>query len=351
MEFLQTFGDWVAGNESLLSGIAALIAVAGVVASPVLVLMKRRARMSPVTVQPNSTVSASSTLMAPSGTAKRLSYRDLIQPSPFPVEFAKSDGLRIAYNVRGSGEPTIVMAPGIVSHLHVNANLPGFRETYAQLSEHFRLVNFDKRGQGLSDPSTGAPSLEERCRDIEAVMDASTTESAVLLAISEAGPMALQFAYAHPERVRGLILVGTAASWLERGDYPIGLSEKAMDLLYQAWGKGLLRELFFPSTSRDVLDDETYRAMERLLAPRPSIKALIETLKAVDVRPLLPELTQPALVIHFTGDLTVPVRMGRDLAERLPGAEFLEVGSTDHADLSQSPEAIARIRSFCEALR
>jgi pimeloyl-ACP methyl ester carboxylesterase len=122
-------------------------------------------------------------------------------------------------------------------------------------------------------------------------------------------------------------------------------------LIHESWGKGVLRDLFFPSLSRDQLDDENYRAMEKLLAPRPSIKALIEMLKTVDVRPLLSGIQVPTLVIHFTGDLAIPARMGRDLAEHIPNAEFLEVASSDHADLSQSDEAIGRIRRFCEELK
>lgn len=342
---MQTLIDWIAANESLLSGMAALAAVVGVVVSPVVMLLRRKGRGATDTGPPSSSIGAPP---SPAGAAKKLTYQDLIHPSPYPVQFAQSDGLRIAYNVRGEGEPTIVMAPGIVSHLHVNANLPGFRDTYALLSQHFRLVNFDKRGQGLSDPSSGAPSLDERCRDIQAVMDASATPSGVILAISEAGPMALKFAHENPERVRGLILVGTTASFMERKDYPIGIPEKALDMLHQHWGKGTLRQIFFPSLSTDVIEDQTYRSMEQLLAPRPSIRTLVETLKEIDVRPLLPEISVPALVIHFTGDLTVPARMGRDLAERLPNATFMEVGSTDHADLSQAPEAIEAIGEFCK---
>jgi pimeloyl-ACP methyl ester carboxylesterase len=103
-----------------------------------------------------------------------------------------------------------------------------------------------------------------------------------------------------------------------------------------------------PSVSRDVIDDETYVAMERLIGPRDTVRQLIGMMIETDVRPLLPEVRIPALVVHFTGDLAIPIRLGRALAEGLPNAAFVEVNAVDHADLSQSAEAVARIRSFCE---
>lgn len=338
MGLLDGIVAWISSNESLLSGVAALVAVVGVVVSPIILISnsvnKRRARVKaeePVSVEP-------------------ITFRELTAPSPYPVQFADSHGLQIAYNVRGEGEPAIILAPGIISHLHVNSNIPAFRETYALLSSRNRLVGFDKRGQGLSDPSTRAASLAERCSDIEAVMDAAKIKSGVLLGISEAGPMCIQFAHDNPGRIKGLILVGTSARFVEREDYPIGIPADQMNAMSRLWGTGKLRQIFFPSVSEELMSDKTYRAMEMLLASRSSIAELVDTMKQMDVRSLLAGLTVPTLVIHFTGDLAVPARMGRALAEQIPGAQYLEVNSTDHADLSQSPEAINAVWDFCAKL-
>ena len=98
------------------------------------------------------------------------------------------------------------------------------------------------------------------------------------------------------------------------------------------------------------MDDETYAGFEKLVASRDSIRQLIAYMKETDVRDLLQGVKCPSLVIHFSGDLAIPIRMGRAIAEALPGAEFLEVGGIDHADLSQAPEAVERLRTFARSL-
>lgn len=365
MSFLSIAGAWISENESLLSGLAALIVVAGVLLSPLGAGLRRvgarrrrqeldgaagreaiddgpgrRAAPGPAVVDP--------TPVAERQGVRRISFKDLTAPSPYPTRFAQSDGVRIAYNDRGEGPTTIVLAPGIISHLNLMENLPPFRNMLGQLAGFARVLAFDKRGQGLSDPTLAAPTLAERTRDIGAVMDAAGLERAVLLGFSEGGPMILQFAYENPERVQGLVLVGTTAAWLQSESLPVGLPRALLESLPRQWGRGTLRDVFFPSISRAELDDDTYRSFERLIATRSAIEQLVEMMIETDVRPILPGIRTPALVVHFTGDLAVPIRLGRALAEALPNAEFVEVNAVDHGDLSQVPEVIDRIRAFCE---
>ncbi len=94
------------------------------------------------------------------------------------------------------------------------------------------------------------------------------------------------------------------------------------------------------------MSDETFKAFERLVASRTSVQQLVDYMKKTDVRDLLPRVTCPTLVIHFSGDLVIPVRLGRGLADAIPGAEFLEVPGVDHADLTSAPEAINAIKDF-----
>jgi hypothetical protein len=101
MDFLQMLGEWIAENETLLSGVAALVAVVGVVVSPIVVLIRRGGKGDSGT---NAKSSSSIESAAGGSATEKLSYRDLIQPSPFPVQFANSNGVRIAYNVRGDSE-------------------------------------------------------------------------------------------------------------------------------------------------------------------------------------------------------------------------------------------------------
>lgn len=339
MELLSAIGRWISESESLLSGAAAIIVLLGVVASAVGITYRKLRRVSGETSAVHKQIAD-----------QRITLKKLSAPSPIPTQFAESDGLRIAYNVQGEGPPDVVMAPGIISNLNMGAYMPAMRDSAQAISQFSRVLCFDKRGQGLSDPSFEVPTLEQRVHDIEAVMDAAGLDQAVLYGISEGGAMCMKFAHDHPERVKGLVLLGTTASWLQRDDFPTGLPEKALDSMVNAWGTGSLRDIFFPSISREVMDDDTYRGFEKLIASRDSIRQIVDYMKKTDVRPLLPEIKCPALVLHFGGDLSVPIRLGRAVADALPNAEFLEVSGVDHADLSQSPEAVERVRQFARSV-
>jgi pimeloyl-ACP methyl ester carboxylesterase len=356
MELLTAVGSWITESESLLSGAAALIVLLGVVASATGYIYRRVAGGSSGTdraaARPLAHTPAQPPGHPPAPSAAAISpitLRSLSAPAPCPIQFALSDGLRIAYTVQGSGRHDIVMAPGIISHLNIMSHLPPIRDSVDALGDFARVLCFDKRGQGLSDPSVTVPDLEQRVHDIEAVMDAAEMDRVILLGISEGGPMCLKFAHDHPERVRGLVLLGTTARWLQSEDFPMGIAEHVLDSLPEAWGTAVLRAVFFPSISREQMDDATYQGLERLIATRQSIRQLVDYMKKTDVRPLLPQIKCPVLVIHFAGDMAIPIRLGRAIAAALPRAEFLEVGGIDHADLSQAPAAIERIRQFAEA--
>ncbi|GAB5413852.1 MAG: hypothetical protein Cons2KO_14550 [Congregibacter sp.] len=351
MGIFESIGTWISNNESLLSGVAALAAVIGVIVSALTFAMNRMRKPTGAEQATASRQAADAAVRSDQIPQRKLSFRELVAPSPYPVHYAESDGLRIAYNERGEGEPAIILAPGILSHLHLNANMPGIKETQELLSQRSRLICFDKRGQGLSDPSTQAPSIEERVSDIDAVMNAAGVDAGVLIGVSEAGPICIQYAHDHPERIKGLVLFGTGARFLESTDFPAGLSEASMDGMAKFWGKGVMRDVFLPGLSRDVIDDDTYRAMEKLMAPPHSIKAIMKIMKEMDVRELLPTLTVPTLVIHFAGDLAIPARLGRLLHEAIPNSEHLEVAGCDHSAMSESQEAIEAVWDFCERVR
>ena len=322
----MSFWDWFQENEAVLSGIAATLVISGALATLGRDFLKRIFR------------SAES--------SKHLSLTELSSPSPFPIEFAKCDGVNIAYNVQGQKQPTLLVSPGIISNLHVSSNLPPIKNTMAALAKFSKIINFDKRGQGLSDPVSKVATMSERVQDIESVADATASDEFYLMGISEGGPMSVQFAVENPSRVKGLILFGTTPRFTRSDDYPIGLSERALDSVGQNWGEAVARDILFPSISRTVMDDDTYRGFEKLLADRRSIIQIVEYMKTLDVRELLSGIECPTLVIHFSGDLAVPLRMGRYLADHIPNAEFLEIAGVDHCDLGNAPEAIDRIRSF-----
>ena len=322
----MNFWEWFQENEAILSGIAAALVISGALATLGRGFLKRFLDLE--------------------DNVKPLSLTELSSPSPFPVRFAKCEGVNIAYNVQGQDQPTLIVSPGIISNLHVSSNLPPIKNTMASLAKFSRVVNFDKRGQGLSDPISRVATISERVQDIESVADATDSDQFYLMGISEGGPMSIQFAVENPDRVKGLVLFGTTPRFSRSEDYPIGLSERALDSVGQNWGEAVARDILFPSISREVMDDDTYRGFEKLLADRRSIIQIVEYMKTLDVRMMLPAIECPTLVIHFSGDLAVPLRMGRYLADHIPNSEFLEIAGVDHCDLGNAPKTIERIRSF-----
>src|SRR6201987_2394914 len=160
------------------------------------------------------------------------------------IHYAKSGGLNIAFSVTGGG-PDLVVAPGFISHLDIMWEEPSVVHFYSRLASFRRVVTFDKRGTGLSDPAMHAPTLEESVDDLRAVMDAAGCERADLVGISEGGTMAMLMTASHPDRVNALVLYGTSPRLLLAPDYPLGVTEEQLseggELSSKAWCEGIGR--------------------------------------------------------------------------------------------------------------
>ena len=141
---------------------------------------------------------------------------------PPRTRYARSGDLSIAYQVVGSGDLDLVMAPGFVSHLEWAWQQPDLRRFLERLASFSRLILFDKRGTGLSDPVPGPATLEDRVDDLRAVMDAAGAQRPALLGVSEGGAMTMLFAAQHPERTRALVLYAAAPRLARAPDYPCG---------------------------------------------------------------------------------------------------------------------------------
>ena len=167
------------------------------------------------------------------------------------TQYARSGDLAIAYQVVGSEDVDLVMAPGFISHLEWSWQEPSLARFLERLASFSRLLLFDKRGTGLSDPVTGPATLEERVDDLRAVMDAAGSERAAVLGVSEGGPMAMLFAAQHPERTRALVLYGATPRFTAAPDYAGGVEEAQLtsivDRLLDTWGEGTALGAWAPS--------------------------------------------------------------------------------------------------------
>jgi len=251
---------------------------------------------------------------------------------PIPeTRYAETDGLSIAYQVFGSGSQDLVLIPGIVSHIEAHWQSASIARMLRSLAQHFRVIFFDKRGQGLSDRFEGVPTLEQRMDDVRAVMQAAGSKRAVLFAMSEGGAMAALFTATYPAVVERLIMYGSMARFTRAPDYPHMPSlDRMLAGVADTWGKPVMAQLFAPSRANDPSYCEGMAAFARQTASPSAIRRLILANEQIDVRPLLGQIRRPTLILQRRGDRVVRCGNGRYLADHVPDAVYLELPGVDH---------------------
>lgn len=250
------------------------------------------------------------------------------------VRYAANGGLRIAYQAFGDGPLDLVIVPGFVSNLDLMADSPSFGPMFERLGRLGRCVVFDKRGTGLSDRDLGFGSLEERADDIRMVMDSAGMEQAALFGYSEGGPLSLVFAATYPERVRALALYGSYSRLLEAPDYPPGVPHQLIDALCDQvaaeWGSGRALLPFVQHVPDTEAVHQALARYERGACTPTMAVHILQCNAAIDIRPILPALSVPTLVLHSTGDPLVNAGHGRYIAEHLPNARFVTADADYH---------------------
>jgi pimeloyl-ACP methyl ester carboxylesterase len=252
-----------------------------------------------------------------------------------PTHYAQSmDGTNIAYQVHGEGSPDLVFVPGFVSHVELVWEEPAIARFLRRLASFSRLIFFDKRGQGLSDRLGRPPTLEESMDDLRAVMDAADCERAAIFGVSEGGPMSMLFAATYPERVSSLILYGTFARMVKAPDFPQGVAAERLDswaeMVREQWGGAVGVDLWAPSEEGNPEFERWWARLLRQGTSPAGATELMNLYKEIDVRPALPAISAPTLVLHNAGDRLVPARQARYLAEKIPAARYVELDGPDH---------------------
>jgi pimeloyl-ACP methyl ester carboxylesterase len=269
--------------------------------------------------------------------------------APVPdVHYARSGDVNVAYQVLGSGPVDLVFVMGWVSHLEYFWNEPSFARFLARLASISRLVLFDKRGTGLSDPvpTSQLPSLEQRMDDVRAVMEAVGSRKAVLLGVSEGGPLCALFAATYPEKTDGLVMIGSYARRLRDTDYPWGPTREERDAfcrtLLEEWGGPVGIEERAPSQAKDATFRSWWASYLRMGASPGAAVALTRMNSDTDVRGVLPSIRVPTLVLHRRGDRCLRVDEGRYLASRIPNARFVELPGEDHLPFVGDQDGLLR---------
>jgi class 3 adenylate cyclase/pimeloyl-ACP methyl ester carboxylesterase len=256
----------------------------------------------------------------------------------------------------GDGPLDLVLVPGFVSNVEHYWDMPVVPQLFERLASFTRLILWDKRGTGLSDPVSDVPTLEERMDDLRAVMDAAGSERAALYGISEGGPMSILFAATYPERVTALVLYGTTPRFSQADDFPPGWAPGQVDSwleeIERDWGDGALLEEFAPSHVGNDAMRELWGRYQRAGASPAMGRAVLQALAAIDVRPLLDSVHVPTLVLHRTGDRIASVEGARMIAGQIPGARLVEFDEPDHLPMLGDAEAlIDEIEEFLTGVR
>jgi pimeloyl-ACP methyl ester carboxylesterase len=251
------------------------------------------------------------------------------------TRYAKSGDVNIAYQVTGEGPFDLVFVPGYVTHLELHWAIPSFAPALERLGSFSRLIRFDKRGTGMSDRVSGAPTLETRMDDVRAVMDAVGSERAAFYGLSEGAAMALLFAATYPDRTAALVLRSAFPRRMWAPDYPWGRTEEE----YEREVAGAL-EIFGPQERAldavrrlgrfEDAEAESFLQLLRFGSSPGALEALHRMNKEIDVRHVLPAVRVPTLLLHGSEDTIVPLEVAQYMATKISAARIVEVPGAGH---------------------
>jgi pimeloyl-ACP methyl ester carboxylesterase/DNA-binding CsgD family transcriptional regulator len=260
------------------------------------------------------------------------------------ISYARSGGLRIAYQVLGEGPPDLVFMPGYVSHLDLAWEEPHLARFLRGLASFSRLIWFDKRGTGLSDRIPGEPPVEDRIDDIRAVMDAAGSARAALLGVSDGAALCTAFGHRYPERVSSMVLFAGFARGLRGDDYPWGWSREFFESylagLDRSWSTGYGIERACPSVAGDERYYAWFARYLRAAASPGAVRDLMRANATLDLRPILADIAIPTLLLHRAHDPWVPIDLSRYLVQHLPNARLVELSGVDHWPWLGDAEAV-----------
>ncbi len=278
--------------------------------------------------------------------------------NPSDVRYATTSGGCVAYQLAGEGPIDLVFIPEWWNETESMWDQPLLADVLERLASFSRLICFDRRGCGISDPiPLGAtPVLDDWLEDLGAVMDAVHSERAVLVGCSGGGPLSVLFAATYPDRVSSLVLVNSYARFSRAPEFRIGmppeLVEQALERVQLQWGTGEQLDILAPSLRDDLHLRRWWARYQRHSLSPGAAAAIQRMLFEIDVRDILPAVRAPTLVVHRVDDPFVRLPQGRYLAEHIPNAELVELAGTDHVFFGENADGLVdEIETFATGAR
>ena len=272
------------------------------------------------------------------------------------MRYARNGDVRLAYRIFGESGPFLIWVPGWMLSNVDTIDEPG--SLYAEFVDLFspstRLIVWDRRGMGLSDPSTQSLSIDQRIDDVQAILDATGADRAAFFGASEGGSMSVLFAATHPERVRSLALYSTAARYSHQlPDFPWGFTpaeiESQLDEIDSRWGEGALADLFYGATADTPGVREMFGKLQRAMVSPTMAKLWWKAFMEIDVRGVLASVRAPTLVLSRPGDRLVPIEAAAALAAAIPEAHFQPLSPGPHGPFDIIADIVLSVVEFvCE---
>jgi len=262
------------------------------------------------------------------------------------------DGVSIAYQVASDAGPTLLFVPGAISNLALEDNSALPARFFEQLSRFSRLIRFDKRGTGLSDPAYGITTMDQQVEDIEAILDATGSERVTLCGLSHGGTLATCFALARPERVERLIIIDSFCTDRVDPEDPASgnhIQQAFLDQIendFEAFTRWVVDGLLVDPNPASI---DLVTAFVRASGSPAIWGSVCRGLLGLDLRPRLGEIQVPTLILHAAEDALVPASHGRCFAKHIAGARYLELPTLSHIpwfDESVAPQVMAAIEEF-----
>jgi class 3 adenylate cyclase/pimeloyl-ACP methyl ester carboxylesterase len=257
----------------------------------------------------------------------------------------------------GEGPPDLVQVGIALSHVEMAHEVAATRRAFERIASFARLIDYDRRGSGISDRTVGAVPIEVEVEDLLAILDAAGSERPYLFGFGVGGSLSLVFAAVHPDRCAGVIAYSTPACFLRSDDYPYGWDDQTFEMFLRLIDDGSLAgPESFPIIAPSMADDREYvdfmaRVLRSATTPRQA-RDCFETYARTDIRDVLASVKVPVLVLHRTGDRLFPIDQSRDLAKRLPDARFVELPGIDWTPwVGDTDSLLGEIQAFVTGTR